>query len=65
MVSQELLDNSIIEYLSEHVFTDEKMLKTFPNIKFEDVNGDIIWVKDILPDIEPYYFKISNKIHLK
>lgn len=65
VVSQEFLDNSIIEYLSEHVFTDEKMLKTFPNIKFEDVNGDIIWVKDILPDIELYYFKISNKIHLK
>lgn len=41
------------------------MLKTFPNIKFEDKDGNIIWVKDVLTDIQPYYFKLSPKYKLK
>lgn len=64
-VKQEVLDNEFIKWLSDNVFTDEKVLKTFPNIKFEDANGEIIWVKDILTDIQPYYIKISDKITLK
>ncbi len=64
-VKQEVLDNEFIKWLSDNVFTDEKVLKTFPNIKFEDANGEIIWVKDILTNIQPYYIKISDKITLK
>ncbi len=64
-VKQEVLDNDFIKWLSDNVFTDEKVLKTFPNIKFEDANGEIIWVKDILTNIQPYYIKISDKITLK
>lgn len=64
-VKEEVLDKEGIKWLSDNVFTDEKILKTFPNIKFEDVNGNIIWVKDILTNIQPYYFKISDKITLK
>lgn len=65
MVSQEVLDNRIIQKLSNTMFSDEKILRTFPNIKFKDDDGNIIWVKDILTDIQPYYFKISNKFRLK
>jgi len=64
-VREEILDNEFIKFLSDNIYTDKKMLKTFPNIKFEDTNGNIIWVKDILTDIQPYYFKISDKIKLK
>lgn len=65
MVSQEVLDNKVIQELSNTMFSDEKILRTFPNIKFKDDDGNIIWVKDILTDIQPYYFKISNKFRLK
>lgn len=65
MLDEAVLDSELIKTLSETVFTDEKMLKTFPNIKFEDSNGRIVWIKDILTDIQPYYFKISNKFRLK
>ena len=64
-IKEEVLDNKFIAYLSETAFTNKKVLMTFPNIKFEDNDGNIIWVKDILTDIQPYYWKISNKIHLK
>ena len=36
----------------------EKMLKAFPNIKVTEKNGNIIWVCDILSDIQPYYFRV-------
>lgn len=39
-------------------FSNEKMLKTYPNLKFEDTNGDIIFVKEYLSDICPYYIKL-------
>ena len=42
-VSEEILNNSIVKRLSETVFSDENVLKTFPNIKFEDKDGNIIW----------------------
>ena len=64
-VSEEILNNSVVKRLSETVFSDENVLKTFPNIKFEDKDGNIIWVKDVLTDIQPYYFKLSPKYRLK
>lgn len=64
-VSEEILNNSVVKRLSETVFSDENVLKTFPNIKFEDKDGNIIWVKDVLTDIQPYYFKLSPKYKLK
>lgn len=65
MVSQEVLENKFVQKLSNTIFTDEKMLRTFPNIKYKDNDGNIIWVKDILTDIKPYYYKISHKFRLE
>lgn len=65
MVSQEVIENKFVQKLSNTIFTDEKMLRTFPNIKYKDNDGNIIWVKDILTDIKPYYYKISHKFRLK
>ncbi len=65
MVSQEVLENEFVQKLSNTIFTDEKILRTFPNIKYKDNDGNIIWVKDILTDIKPYYYKISHKFRLK
>lgn len=46
-------------------FSDEKMLKTFPNIKLTGKDGNIIFVKDILSDIQPYYIKVFTPIREK
>lgn len=53
-----------LKNISDNYFTDERMLKTFPNIKLTDKNGDIILVRDILSDIKPYYFQVF-KIGIK
>ena len=44
----------------DKVFSDEKMIRTFPNIKFTLQDGSILWVKDILTDIKPYYIKLFD-----
>ena len=65
IVSDEVMEYNVIKFLSNNIFSNEKILKTFPNIKFEDKDGNIVWIKDILKDIQPYYFKISDKFRLK
>lgn len=39
-------------------FSDEKMLKTFPNLKVTGEDGHLIYVSDIIKDVQPYYVRI-------
>jgi len=43
------------------VWSDEKMIRTFPNMKIEDKDNNIIYLDSLLPDIQPYYYKIFEK----
>lgn len=40
---------------------DEKMIKTLPNLKLQDNNGKIVYFDSLLPDIQTYYYKFSDK----
>lgn len=40
---------------------DEKMIRTFPNIKIEDKDHNTIYLSSLLPEIQPYYKKIFEK----
>lgn len=53
-------NNPGLKEFVDTVFSDEKMLKTFPNIKFTLQDGSILLVKDILTDIKPYYIKVFD-----
>ena len=39
-------------------FGDEKMITTFPRLKVEDINGNVIYFSDLYNDIQPYYYKV-------
>lgn len=54
----EAYKNEDIKNFTLKYFSDKKMLKTFPNIKLTGKDGNIIFVKDILKDIQPYYIKV-------
>ena len=43
------------------VWGNEKMIKTFPNIKIQDKNHNTIYLSSLLPEIQPYYIKIYDK----
>lgn len=63
-VSQEynvIYNNEKLSTFIYKVWGDEKMIRTFPNIKVEDKNGEIIYIDSLLKDIKPYYFKVFNK----
>lgn len=52
------------KFLSDFINTfwdDRKMIRTFPNMKIEDLNNNIIYLDSLLPDIQPYYLKVFNK----
>lgn len=52
------------EKLSHFIYRfwgDKKMIKTFPNIKVQDVDGNIIYLDSFLKEIQPYYFKVFDK----
>ena len=61
----ELVYNTIYQYpaisdfFKEH-YGDERMIKNFPNMKVEDVQGNMIYFKDLMPQIKPYYIKVFN-----
>ena len=52
-----LYENETLKPIIDTFFSDEIMLKTFPNLKVTSKDGEIIWVCDILTDIQPYYFR--------
>ena len=50
------------EKLSKFIYQfwgDRKMIRTFPNLKINDKNGNIVYMDSLL-DIQPYYLKVHN-----
>ena len=53
------------EWLSNFVrtvFSDRKMIRTFPNLKATDKDGNILYFDSYLPDIQPYYYKFKTTL---
>ena len=43
-------------------FDDEKMIKTFPNLRVTTKNGAVIYVNNLYKDIKPYYVKVFEPV---
>jgi len=58
----EKLENTkwLFDFLNT-IWSDKKMIKTFPNMKILDKNRDVIHMDSLFPDIQPYYIKIFDK----
>lgn len=54
---QNLYDKTSKNELINKLWDNEKMVKTFPNMKIKDKNDNIIYLRDLLPEIQPYYWK--------
>lgn len=54
---EKTMENKWLYDFKEKHFSNEKMLKTHPNLKIQTVDGEIIFVRNILSDIKPYYYK--------
>lgn len=56
---EDIYNNEKLSHFIYKYWGDRKMIRTFPNIKVEDVNGNIIYIDSLLKDIQPYYFKFN------
>lgn len=54
-------NNKILSDFIHTFWNDKKMIRTFPNMKIEDANNNIIYIDSLLPDIQPYYLKVFDK----
>ena len=54
-------ENEHLTKFINNYWNDKKMIITFPNMKIEDKNGNIIYLDSLLPEIQPYYKKIFDK----
>ncbi len=55
---KKLYENQVIKKIVDTLFSDEIMVKSFPNLKITTKDGQVVLVRDILTDIQPYYFKL-------
>ena len=53
--------NETLSNIIYKLWGNKKMITTFPNIKVQDINGDIIYLDSFLKDIQPYYIMIYDK----
>lgn len=60
-LNNQLSKNTSSKKVRDFLFNDTIMLKTYPNLKVQEVDGTIVYFKDLLPDIKPYYLKFGDK----
>ena len=53
---EERISNFIYKY-----WGDKKMIRTFPNLKVKDINGNMVYIDSLITDIQPYYVKVHDK----
>lgn len=58
---EDIYGNEDLSKLIYKLWGNEKMIKTFPNLKLEDNDGNIVYFDSFLPDIQPYYIKLRDK----
>jgi len=64
-IEEKYIDKYIEQYknmpmksLVDKIFSNKEMLKTFPNPKITNKDGNVVLIRDILSDINPYYLKV-------
>ena len=59
---EKIYGNETMAKLINTFFSNKKMLRTFPNLKAVDKDGNIIYFDGLLPEITPYYYKFKTTV---
>lgn len=54
---EKLLSNERASNVTQKLFSNEKMLRTFPNLKIAKKDGTVVYVSTLVTNITPYYYK--------
>ena len=60
-MNDRLHESKLNSFLMNTLFNDEKMIKTYPNLKVQQLDGTMVYFKDLLPDIKPYLFRFQEQ----
>ena len=52
--ARNLYKNETIKSIVNTLWNDQKMIKTFPNLRVTTKNGAVIYVNNLYKDIKPY-----------
>lgn len=55
-----IYNNETLTNFINKFWGDRKMIKTFPNLKTQDINGNMIYFDCYVGDIKPYYYKFNS-----
>lgn len=55
----EIYSNEKLVDFIEKFWNDRKMIRTFPNLKIKDKDGNLIYFADYVGDIQPHYYKFN------
>ena len=55
-----IYENNTLRWLTETFWNDRKMIRTYPNLKIEDKDKNIIYLDSLLPEIQTYYYKFGK-----
>lgn len=58
-------ENEVLSKLVDIFFSNRKMVKTYPNLKVQQLDGSMVYFKDLLPEIKPYFFRFSEHDYYK
>ncbi len=62
MVYEKIYGDEKTSKFIDEFWDDKKMIKTFPNLKIQDRDGNIIYFNEYVGDIKPYYYKFDFKL---
>lgn len=54
-------DEKLVDFIDRY-WNDRKMIRTFPNLKTQDKDGNMIYFDCYVGDIKPYYYKFDFKL---
>ena len=46
--------------LIQKFWGDEKMIKTYPNLTIQLEDGNVVYIKDLLPNVKTYIYKFDE-----
>lgn len=60
LIYEEYFEDEQNKELIEKIWSDRKMIRTYPNLRLTLEDGKVIHVKEHYPEIQPYYYKFRN-----
>lgn len=60
-LNDKINNSSFRKKLINTVFSDKIMIVTYPNLKIQQLDGSMVYFKDLLPDIQPYYYRFQDR----